>query len=255
MAIDALPPLVSQEIVRFFIVFTRIAGTIMVLPGFGELVVPPRMRIGIAFMTTLALVPSVPGLAQAAAGAEPVALVQVFFFELTVGIFIGMGAKLFLSSLQVAGGLAAQAIGLANPFSMELGGFEGGTLLSGTMMIAGLAAIFATDMHYMMLDAVARSYAAWPVAQAPDMGMLAGRFAQLVAATFRLGVSIAAPFLLFAVIGNLVMGLVNRVMPSMPVFFVGTPVMVAAGLYAFILTGGAMIAVALSGMSDWLAGR
>lgn len=255
MAIDTLPPFVSQEIIRFFIVFTRIAGAIMVLPGFGELVVPPRMRLGIAFMTALALTPSVPGLAQAAADSSTMGLVQVLFYELTIGVFIGMGAKLFLAALQVAGGIGALAIGLSNPFSMEVGGFEGGTLLSGTMVITGLAAIFATDLHYLMLDAVAHSYAAWPVGVAPDTGLLAGRFSQLVGATFRLGVGIAAPFVLFAVIGNLVLGLVNRVMPSMPVFFVGTPAMLAAGLYAFVLTGGAMIAVALSGMSTWLSGR
>jgi flagellar biosynthesis protein FliR len=252
---ETLAPLVTVEIYRFFLVFVRVGAAVMAMPGFGEFAVPVRLRLCIALAVAFVLTPNVPGLSAAAVSAAPAPMLEQFFCETAIGLFLGLGAKMFLAAMQVAGAIAAQAIGLSNPFNTELGGFEGGTLLSGTLVIAGLAVIFATDTHYLMLDAVARSYETMPAGQVPDFGMLAGRISQLVSSVFRLGVGMAAPFLLFGVLGNLVLGLVNRVMPAMPVYFVGTPALLAAGIYAFVLTSGAMIIVAMGAMTDWLSGR
>lgn len=252
-AMDALSALLLPEVLRFLLVLSRVGAALGMLPGFGETVVPMRVRLGAALMVAFVLAPSMPAAPGALQG-DGLALVERLACELAIGAFLGLGAKLFLSALQVAGGIAAQAIGLGNPFSMGLGGFEGGSLLSGTLVITGLAVFFATDLHYLSLDALARSYGAWPIGVWPDVGALARRFSELVAATFRLGVGIAVPFLMIAVLGNLVLGLVNRVMPSMPVFFVGTPMLLGGGLFVFMITAGAMVTLALAAMADWLGG-
>ncbi|HYD66616.1 flagellar biosynthetic protein FliR [Azospirillum sp.] len=251
---DLLAQLLSAEIYRVFLVFVRVAAAVAFLPGFGEFAVPVRMRLSIALLAALVLAPTVPGL-PAAMPAHAPDLAGQFMGEMVVGAFLGLGAKLFLAALQVAGGIAAQAVGLSNPFAVEAAGFEGGSVLSGTLVIAALAALFAADLHYLMLDALARSYGTWPVAQLPDGGLLAGRYAQLVAATFRLGAGLAAPFLVFGILCNLALGLINRVMPAMPVYFVGTPAMLAAGLFVFMMTAGAMLTATLAALSGWLSGR
>ena len=51
------------------------------------------------------------------------------------------------------------------------------------------------------------------------------------------------------------LALVNRVMPSMPVYFVATPAMVGGGMLVFMVTAGAMVTAALAGMAGWLGGR
>lgn len=259
MPADPLLHLLAPEIYRVFLVFVRVAAAVALLPGFGEFAVPARVRLIVAILVAVTLAPAVPGL-PTAMPANAAVLLEQMFGELVVGAFLGLGAKLFLAALHVAGSVAAQAVGLSTPFGLEAaGGFESGSVLSGTLAIAALAALFATDLHYLMLDALARSYGTWPVtasgAGLPDFGMLAGRFAQLVASTFRLGVGLAAPFLVFGLVGNVALGLINKVMPALPVYFVGTPAMLGAGLGIFLVTGGAMLTATLAALAAWLGGR
>ncbi len=250
---DPLAQALSQEVYQAFLVFVRVAAAVAFLPGFGEFAVPVRVRLCVAILVALVLKPVVPDLP--AMPAEPVEILSAFTGEMIVGAFLGFGAKLFLAALQVAGTVAAQAIGLSNPFSVEGAGFEGGSVLSGTLVIAGLALIFATDLHYVMIGALARSYGTWPVAQMPDGGMLAERYAQLAASTFRLGAGLAAPFLIFGVLFNVALGLVNRVVPAMPVYFVATPAMLGAGLLLFMVTAGVMLTGFAAALGGWLGGR
>jgi flagellar biosynthetic protein FliR len=250
---DPLAQFLNQEIYRGFLVFIRVGAALSFLPGFGEHAVPVRARLFVCIATALALTPGIEGLPASIPG-QADELLRQFAGEMIVGAFIGLGAKLFVSALLLAGSLAGQAIGLGNPFAMQGVGMEGGSVLSGTLVIAGTAAVFVTDLHYLMLDAIARSYAVWPAAQIPDLGALAGRYSQLVAATFRLGVGMASPFLVFGIVMNVALGLVNRVMPAMPVYFVGTPGMLYIGLMVFAATAGAMVTAYLAALSGWLAG-
>ena len=251
---DPLADMLSLEVYRAFLVFARVAAAVSLLPGFGELAVPPRVRLCIAIPVALALTPTVPGLPDRLPPDAAVMLEQIFA-ETVAGAFLGLGAKLFLAALQVAGNIAAQAMGLSNPFGTDAAGFESGSILSGTLVISGLALLFALDLHYLMIDALVRSYGSWPAAALPDPGMVAGRYAQLVGVTFRLGVQMAAPFLIFGMIANMALALVNRVMPSMPVYFVATPAMVGGGMLVFMVTAGAMVTAALAGMAGWRGGR
>ncbi|WP_029008740.1 flagellar biosynthetic protein FliR [Azospirillum halopraeferens] len=251
---DPLAQMLTQEVFRAFLVFVRVAAAIGVLPGFGESAVPVRVRLAVALIVTLILLPAVPGLPERIPD-DPVELPALFAGEMLIGLFLGLGAKLFLSALQVAGGLAAQAVGLGNPFAVDAGGFEGGSVLSGVLLIGGLALLFATDVHYLMIGALARSYGTWPAGVFPETAELARRFAELVAVTFRLGVALATPFLLFGLVVNVALGLVNRVMPAMPVYFVGTPVLLLVGLTLFMVTAGAMLTGFTDALSQWLDGR
>lgn len=249
---DTLALLVSAEIYRAFLVFVRVAAAVAFLPGLGEMVVPVRVRLAVAGVAALSLAPAVPGLPSAMPDGGTV--LEQFAGEMLVGCFIGLGARLFLAALQVSGSIIGLTIGLSNPFAVQGAGFEGGSVVSGGLVMGALAFIFATDVHYLMLEAVARSYAAWPAAHQPEVGALARDFSHLVAATFRLGVGLAAPFLVYAVLFNTALGLINRVMPAMPVFFVGTPVQLAAGLFALAMAMGAMMAGFTAALSTWLAG-
>ena len=250
---DPLGTLLGLEIYRVFLVFVRVGAAVMFLPGFGELTVPVRVRLGAAAVLSLALAQVVPGLPATVPG-DAGDLLRHIAGELAAGSFLGLGARLFLTALQVAGSVVGQAVGLANPFAVAGMGFESGSIISGTLVIAGIAAIFATDLHYLMIEALLRSYTAMPALAAPDTAALAQDFSVLVAATFRLGVGLAAPFLAFALLFNIALGLMNRAMPALPVFFVGTPALLLGGLVLLATTSGAMLVAFTAGLSDWLGG-
>ncbi|PWC37794.1 flagellar biosynthetic protein FliR [Azospirillum sp. TSO35-2] len=250
---DPLSQMLSVEIYRAFVVLARVAAAIGLLPGFGENAVPMRVRAALALVVTLILLPSVDGLPDRLPD-DPLEMLRVFAGEALIGAYLGAGAKLFMAALQTTGALAAQVIGLSNPFSLNAAGFEGGSVLSGILLIGGLAMLFATDVHYLMIGAIARSYGSWPVTEFPEIGVIAGRFSQLAADTFRLAVGLAAPFIVYGLVVNLALGLINRVMPAMPVYFVGTPGVLMVGLALFMVTAGAILTGFAAALGGWLSG-
>jgi flagellar biosynthetic protein FliR len=68
-----------------------------------------------------------------------------------------------------------------------------------------------------------------------------------VAGTFRIGVQLSAPFLVFGLLFNLGLGLLSRLMPQMQVFFVGMPLSIMAGLVIFLVVITAMMSTYLDG--------
>ena len=78
----------------------------------------------------------------------------------------------------------------------------------------------------------------------PAKPLIVSDFTQMAIRTlsqsFALGVQLAAPVLVFALIFNLASGLVARVMPSFQVYFAAAPLSVILGLSIFALSLGAL---------------
>ena len=62
---------------------------------------------------------------------------------------------------------------------------------------------------------------------------------------------IASPFIVFAVVVNLAIGLVNRLTPQIPVYFISGPFVIAGGLILFYFVSGAMVAAFMTAFGDW----
>jgi len=246
---EPLAQLLGADIYRFALVFTRTAAVMAMLPGIGENAIPTRVRVITALAVSVTLAPSIRGLPVVAPTEGPAAILALGY-EFVIGTALGVCAKLMLAALQTAGSVVGQTIGLSNPFTMEVGGFEGSSIPAGMLVVTGTAAFLAADLHYLVLDALVRSYGSWPAGAPPDMGVLAERITRTVGASFHVGMGLASPFLIFAVVGNLILGLVNRVMPAMPVYFVGVPASLAAGLFMFAVAAGLMVGGALDAVAD-----
>ncbi len=61
--LGALLDLTQAGLVGFILVFTRVGGVVALLPGFGEQVIPARVRLGVAVAFTMVVWPMLaPGL-------------------------------------------------------------------------------------------------------------------------------------------------------------------------------------------------
>lgn len=233
------------------LVFARLGAALMFLPGFGEQSIPARHRLlfGLALSAALAPLAPIGGLADT----TPVVLLSMFAIEITVGIWIGTMARILFSALQFAGYQVGMVAGLSNAFAPGTGSFEGSTLIAGALLMAGVALIFATELHHVMIMALLDSYELFPPGRLM-LGDLAQQMVRAVAKSFYLGVSLAAPFYVLSLVLNLGMGLANRAMPSLPVFFVAAPILIAAGLLGLVLAGPAMLSATVQALADWLVG-
>lgn len=240
----------TSQFLGVALVFARIGSALAFMPGFGERMIPLRFRLLMALILAAALAPATPVGGLVLDG--PLMLLPLLAIEVTLGIWIGTTARIIMSALQFAGYQIGLVSGLANAFAPDTGAFQGSTLIADALMMAGVALIFATDLHHVIIGALLMSYDVFPLGQIMP-GDLASQIVKAVGASFYIGFALVLPFHVMGLVLNLGMGLANRMMPTLPVFFVLTPVLIAAGLFVLIVAGPSLLEGFIQRFADWLS--
>jgi flagellar biosynthetic protein FliR len=247
------PELVARDLFAPLLIFVRVGSAIMVLPGFSEVYVPPRMRLllalAISFALAAPLAPSLPPLPM-----EPLGFARLIGGELLLGLFLGAIARAIFAALHIAGTTIAFQSGLAAAAVFDPGEAAQGTLPGNFLTATALVLLFATDAHRMLLQALAASYISLPAGVAPPFGDMAELLAKLVDQAFALGVRIAAPLLLVSLLMYLGMGVLNRLMPTFQVFFIALPLQILAAFVTLMLSFGGGLLAFFALFEDRLAG-
>jgi flagellar biosynthetic protein FliR len=161
--------------------------------------------------------------------------------ELLIGVVLGLLARLTIASLQIAGSVVAQQMGLGFVTAVDPTQGQQGAIVGNFLGVLGVTLIFATDMHHLVIAALNDSYTLFRPGEVPVLGDVANILTTTVTGTFRIGVQLAAPFLLFGLLFNLGLGVLSRLMPQMQVFFVGMPLSILVGFLILLLIIGAMM--------------
>jgi flagellar biosynthesis protein FliR len=234
--ISFLPALAAA----FILAFSRIGTMIMLLPGVGELSVPTRVRLTIALLLTAVILP----LHRSAYHPDlnnfgPILLTMGQ--EMLVGAVLGLVSRLTIASLQIAGSVVAQQMGLGFVTAVDPTQGQQGMLVGNFLTVLGVTLIFAFDLHHLVIHALDDSYTIFAPGEVPIVGDIASLVTGTVTSAFRIGIQLSAPFLVFGLLFNLGLGVLSRLMPQMQVFFVGMPLSIIVGFLILILVLGAMM--------------
>jgi flagellar biosynthetic protein FliR len=224
----------------FMLMFARIGTMVMLLPGIGEQNMPMRVRLTMALVLTAVLLPA----HQKAYTIDLSALGPVLLMavqEILIGAVLGMTARLAISALQIAGSVVAQQFGLGFVTAIDPTQNQQGLLVGNFLTLLGITLIFATNLHHLVIEALNDSYNIFQPGEMPLAGDVAKHITQVVATAFRIGIQLAAPFLVFGLLFNLGLGVLARLMPQMQVFFIGLPLSILLGLLLLMLVVGAMM--------------
>lgn len=219
------------QVTAALIAFARIGTAMMFLPGFGEASIPARHRLGLALILSLGLMPALPVVPPS----QPSLLALLLAREALIGLYIGAGARILFATLHALGGLVAFVSSFSNALAAGDTTYEGSTVITSLFTISALALLFVTDAHHIMIRGLFASYEAIPAGWAP-LGDLAEQLVKLASKSFYIMAFLGAPFFVLAILWNLSLGLANRVMPAMPVFFVAGPAIMILGLTLLMLT-------------------
>ena len=248
-ALSTLLGVTQISLEHAFYLFLRIAPIVAFMPGFGESVVPARVKLVLALCLTLVMLPVV-GKPTEATQVELVFL-PLLFAETIIGLFLGLALRFFVIGLQIAGSMAAQATSLAQLFAGA--STEPMPAIGHLLVVSGLALAMIMGLPVRVIELLEMSYRALPVGSAPDLGLFAEWSGALVARCFALAFSISAPFLVMSVLYNLTLGVINRAMPQLMVAFVGAPVITAGGLIFLVIFAPVMLTVWWSAFEVFLA--
>jgi flagellar biosynthetic protein FliR len=232
-----------------FLVFLRVGAAMALLPAFGEMGVPVRVRLALALAFTLLVAPLVaPALPPLPAQGLPLRLA---LHEVAAGLIVGLGFRLLVHALQIAGGIIAQAVSLSQFFGGA--GIEAQPAIGHLLTMGGLALAVSLGLHVTVAEYLTLSYDILP----PGGPILPGDVADWglgrVGQAFALAFSIAAPFLIASLAYNLALGAINRAMPQLMVAFVGAPALTLGGLALLALALPAGLAVWLRALADYAA--
>ena len=161
-------------------------------------------------------------------------LARLVFFELVIGLYFGIVARILLLTMDTAGQIIAMNTGLSNaqifnPAIATQGSLPGFFLLN----IATLL-LLITDLHHLLIRALIDSYSLFPPGAPLPLADFADAISTVISHSFQLAVQLSSPFM--------VMGIMARLMPQLQIFFVALPIQVVMGLVVLSLVlSGAML--------------
>ena len=227
---EQLEALVGGSVFVMLMVFVRLGSAFLIMPGYGEQFVSPRIRLLLALAISFLLMPVLtPMLPQRPT--TPGALLTLILSEAMIGIFLGTMARMLMSSLETAGMLIANQVGLsaAQAFNPAMG--QAGNALSSILSMLAMVLIFSTELHHMLLLAVVDSYSLFAPGTWLPVDDAAMHLTRVMADSFVIGMQLAAPFTVIGLLFYLGLGLVARLVPQIQVFFVGVPIQIVMGLF------------------------
>ncbi|QHO78091.1 flagellar biosynthetic protein FliR [Bradyrhizobium sp. CCBAU 051011] len=239
--ISLLPALAAT----FMLVFARVGAMVMLLPGFGESNIPVRIKLGIALLLTLIILP----LHRAAYQVDLTSMSSLgvlMVHEIVIGIVLGATARVTLAALAVAGSVIAQQLGLGFVTAVDPTQGQQGVLIGNFLSILGMTVLFATDTHHLVIAALNESYRIFAPGELMSSGDVAALATRAFATAFKIGMQLSAPFLVFGLVFNIGLGVLARLMPAMQVYFVGVPLSIMIGFLIFGLVLSAMMGTYLN---------
>lgn len=248
--LQELADLGNDLILLWSIVFFRVTAVMAVLPGFGERSVPVRVRLALSFAFTTIVAPIV----------APTILVPPNDFdsflrlalpEIATGLLFGLGLRLFVLALQIAGSIAAQSTSLSQIFGGSAG-VDPQPAMGHLLNISGLALLAILGFHVIATEYLLLSFELVPAGEPPLPSIFAEAGVQEVARCFSLGFVLAAPFLVASLIYNVTLGVINRAMPQLMVAFVGAPAITAGGLILLFLSAPLALSFWVDELSDFV---
>ncbi|UTW56819.1 flagellar biosynthetic protein FliR [Kordiimonas sp. SCSIO 12610] len=246
-----LDSFLPQEIFGVLLVMTRFAPLVMVMPVLGEQSIPRRVRVSFSFLLSIVIYSAVRD--QLVALPPTVfELLTLIVREFMVGLIIGLMARVLMASTHVAGTVIAFQTGLASAqqFDPNQGGQS--AIVASFMTVTAITLIVVTDLHHLMIMGLVNSYNRFPVDDVIQFADFAGVAIYYVVEAFELGIRLSAPFLIYALVYNLGLGLIARLMPQFQVFFVGMPANVYMGFLLLMLLIGSIMTLFLERVQEYL---
>ncbi len=218
--------------VGVILILCRIGTTLMLAPGFSSARVPMRARLYVALALSLAMAPVVlDGTTPKRPGAF---LLPLVFAECVIGAVIGLVCRIYVAALEFMANGIANYIGL-NALAGGVDTDEPGTSLSMLITVTATLLVLLMDLHQLLIKTVLDSYGTFPlgVLARPQFGLQ--MIATSLGAAFTLALQISGPFIVYALLVNVLFGILGKLIPQVPSYFVSLPFLLMGGLFFLYL--------------------
>lgn len=231
--------LLTLNVFHFMLVLVRVSVALMFMPGFSSDYVNINIRLFFALALAAVCTPVVSNTLPAMPDSA-IVLASLVVMETVTGLFISMFARFLLTALSLAGHTIGFSSGLMMAQAFDPINSQQGSLITRYLSEILILLMFVTGVHYLLIGAIINSYDTFPAGEIPDMGDASAVLTGLIVSGFRLGLQLASPFMVYAILFQATIGIMGRLMPRLNILFVAMPGQIAFAL-ALLMAAGAFI--------------
>ena len=217
------------QLLSMVIILTRVAPLLFFMPVLGSPNVPPQIKILLALLTSLVLLPVVRVDPQLISG-PPLGFVVLVLSEVLLGATLAVFARCVFAAAEIAGQMVGIQMGMGMAGVMDP---QFGTQVSLVGMLWNMATILiflSINGHHMFFSTLVESFE-WlkpgtaTLTKATFEGLMQG-----ASHMFVLAVKIMAPAGAALFFTHVAMGIVAKTVPQIPIMIVGLPMTIGVGL-------------------------
>jgi flagellar biosynthetic protein FliR len=224
---------VFQSGPTFALVFFRVAGMMLFAPLFGSSRIPRRMKVMLALILAMGMMPLVP--APVVMPATSWELAVAIGGEMMFGLAMGMILSFIFIAAQWAGEMIGQQMGLnlSEVFDPQFG--AQGSLVGDFYYMLTLVIFLACRGHHELVRGVAASFEALPLL---SVGMTASLFDLLLgmfSSSTELAIRLAGPMFVTMLVVDVALGFISKTMPQMNIMSAGLSLRSAVGMGVLVV--------------------
>jgi len=217
------------------VVGLRVSGLMLFAPFFNSPTIPPRMKIVLVIAITALLYPVY------SARVGTIAVPQwpmIVASEMLVGIAIGLATNAVFEAAQLAGQMLSIQMGYSLVNILDPNTQVENTVVATLHQGAAMLIFLSLGVHRWVVRAIANSFDYLPPGTATINPMLAKALLHEGAIVLQLGIQIAAPVLAATLLVDLLLGLLGKASPQMPLMLLGPAVKSTLGVSVLAVTMG-----------------
>ena len=208
--------------------FLRLGGFLMVVPVFGNQLVPRRVRLALAWVMSVAIAPlfeSPPVATNMDLGIMLSAGLQLF-----TGVALGFATMMFFQIFVISGQFIGMQMGLGFAAMVDPGNGLQVTIWSQFFLMLVTLLFVSMNGHLVMLSVLIDGFRVYPLGASMPLDELAGALVELGSWMFMGGVMIAMPAVISLLVVNIAFGVMSRAAPQLNIFSLGFPFTLLFGL-------------------------
>jgi flagellar biosynthetic protein FliR len=215
------------------LILCRIGTTLMLSPGFGSVRVPARVRLYLALALALAAAPGVldGGTLKLARGGLLLGFVVA---ECFVGAVIGLVCRVYIAALEFMMSAVSNYIGL-NGLAAGVDNEDAAPTLATLVALSATLLILLLDFHHILIRTVLDSYGRIPLGVMVEPAFGLRLLASTLDIAFKISLQVTGPFIVYAILVNVLFGILGKLIPQVPSYFISIPFLLMGGLFFLYL--------------------
>jgi flagellar biosynthetic protein FliR len=211
----------------------RLSGLMLFAPFFGSAVIPSRIKAVLVFALTVLLYPTVGhDIGNHTLGEWPF----LVFTEFLIGAGMGIATNIVFEAVQMTGQILGVQMGYSLVNILDPQTQVDTTVVSIFYQSIVMLLFLEMDVHFYLLRAIGNSFLYMPAGATHISSLFTTTIFRTAGQVFGLGIQIAAPVLSATLIADIVLGLLGKASPQMPLMMLGPAVKSILGLLILMAT-------------------